>query len=159
MNMQLALTWGETFVAVSFVMVCLLLIVVILLQKGRGGGLSGALGGGGGSGSAFGAKTGDVFTWITVTLAGMYLLLAVGGNYMFDMSAIAKQPAAPTVAPAPTEDADSATTTIVIPSEDSKAVIKLLGEEDLPPAEETQENEKPSGEPESTTKPDNGTGE
>ncbi len=66
----------------------MLLMLVILLQKGRGGGLAGAFGGGGGS-SAFGAKTGDVFTWITVVVAAVFILLAIGANFVFDQSAVA----------------------------------------------------------------------
>ena len=60
--------------AVLFVMVCVLLIIVVLLQKGKGQGLSGAFGGMGQS--AFGTRVGDVFTWITIVLAGVFLLLA-----------------------------------------------------------------------------------
>jgi len=65
-----------------FVVTCLLLIIVILLQKGRGGGLAGAFGGAGGH-SAFGAKTGDVFTWITVALTAVFVLVAIIGNFTF----------------------------------------------------------------------------
>ncbi len=72
----------EYLLVFGIVSVCLLLIVIILLQKGRGGGLSAALGGGA-SGSAFGSKTGDVFTWITVTLAGLYLTLNIVGSLVF----------------------------------------------------------------------------
>lgn len=72
----------EYLVVFAIVSVCLLLIVIIMLQKGRGGGLSAALGGGA-SGSAFGSKTGDVFTWITVTLAGLYLILNIVGSLVF----------------------------------------------------------------------------
>lgn len=68
--------------ALALFMVCLLLILIVLLQKGRGGGLTAAFGGGGGGG-AFGAKTGDVFTGITVVLAFVFLLLTVIGNYVF----------------------------------------------------------------------------
>ena len=67
---------------VLFVAICLLLIVVILLQKGRGGGLAGAFGGAGGH-SAFGAKTGDVFTWVTVALTALFVTVAVIGNFTF----------------------------------------------------------------------------
>ncbi len=73
--------------------VCVLLMLIILIQKGRGGGLAAAFGGGGGGGGAFGAKTGDVFTGITVVLAGVYLLLTVAGNFAF-------RAPAPTVPPA-----------------------------------------------------------
>ncbi len=59
-----------------FIVACLLLICVVLVQKGRGGGLSSAFGGAMGS-SPFGTKTGDVFTWITVVLAGIFLLCAL----------------------------------------------------------------------------------
>jgi len=56
--------------------VAVLLILLILIQKGRGGGLSSAFGGGGGS-TAFGAKTGDVLTWATSIVFGVFILLAV----------------------------------------------------------------------------------
>lgn len=84
--------------------VCLLLMLVILLQRGRGGGLAGAFGGGGGS-SAFGAKTGDVFTWITVGFAGLFVTLAVVANFVFEPEALASPVAAelvPVDSPVPT---------------------------------------------------------
>jgi len=64
-----------TVLGILFMIVCVLLIIVILLQKGRGGGLGAAFGGGGQS--AFGTRTGDVFTWITIVLTGLFLLLAI----------------------------------------------------------------------------------
>ncbi len=73
--------------ALAIIVVCCVLMFVILLQRGRGGGLAGAFGGAGGT-SAFGAKTGDVFTWITVCLAAVFLLLAIVGNFVFDASAV-----------------------------------------------------------------------
>ncbi|HOB76085.1 MAG TPA: preprotein translocase subunit SecG [Phycisphaerae bacterium] len=79
---MLAVGWGQAIITFLFVITCILLILVVLLQKGRGGGLAGAFGGAGGY-SAFGAKTGDVFTWITVGLTGMFVLMAVLGNYAF----------------------------------------------------------------------------
>lgn len=72
-----------TILGIVFCIVCVLLIVVILLQRGRGGGLAGAFGGAGGH-SAFGAKTGDVFTWVTVALTGVFLLLAIVANFVFE---------------------------------------------------------------------------
>src|SRR3954470_6061514 len=62
-----------------FVIVCLILILLILIQKGRGGGLASAFGGGGGQ-TAFGSKTGDVLTWATSIVFGVFLLLAVALN-------------------------------------------------------------------------------
>jgi len=60
---------------ILFMIIAVLLILVILVQRGRGGGLVGAFGGPGGS-SAFGAKTGDVFTVITVVMAALFLIVA-----------------------------------------------------------------------------------
>lgn len=71
----------SVFVATLFMIVCVLLIVVVLLQKGRGGGLGAAFGGA--ASSAFGTRIGDVFTWVTIALVGMFLLLAVGTTMLF----------------------------------------------------------------------------
>ena len=65
-----------TILFILFVLVSVLLVGVVLLQKGRGGGLSGAFGGAGGH-SAFGTRTGDMLTWVTVALIGLFLLLAI----------------------------------------------------------------------------------
>ena len=66
---------------VLFLFVCIILILLVLIQKGRGGGLAGAFGGAGGN-TAFGSKTGDVLTWATSILFGVFLLLAVATNWM-----------------------------------------------------------------------------
>lgn len=63
-------------VAALFVLTCIVLILIILIQKGRGGGLSSAFGGGG-SGGVLGTKTGDFLTWVTISLVGVFLVLAV----------------------------------------------------------------------------------
>ncbi len=93
----LAVSWSQGVVTFLFVVTCILLILIILLQKGRGGGLAGAFGGTGGY-SAFGAKTGDVFTWITVGLTGMFIIMSVLGNWAFVPSP-AQAPPTPKVAP------------------------------------------------------------
>ncbi len=85
MNFLAQLTLSQWLLAILLIVVCLLLILIILLQKGRGQGLSGAFGGGGGGG-AFGAKTGDVFTWVTVIFASIFILVAVVANFAFDDS-------------------------------------------------------------------------
>jgi preprotein translocase subunit SecG len=69
--------WAILFL-VLFIIICFLLVVVVLLQKGRGGGLGAAFGGAGSS--AFG--TGDVFTWITIVLTALFLLLAVSATVL-----------------------------------------------------------------------------
>ena len=66
---------------VLFIFVCLVLILLILIQKGRGGGLASAFGGAGGN-TAFGSKTGDVLTWATSIVFGIFLVLAVGLNLL-----------------------------------------------------------------------------
>ncbi len=66
---------------VLFIVVCLFLILLILIQKGRGGGLASAFGGAGGN-TAFGAKTGDVLTWATSIVFGVFLLLAIMLNLL-----------------------------------------------------------------------------
>src|SRR6478736_10146401 len=77
--MLLATLVGNLFLGffiTLFVIVSILLILLILIQKGRGGGLASAFGGGGGN-TAFGSKTGDVLTWATSIVFGVFLLLAV----------------------------------------------------------------------------------
>jgi preprotein translocase subunit SecG len=59
---------------VLLVICSLFLICLILIQRGKGGGLAGAFGGVGGS-SAFGTKAGDVFTRITIIVAGIWIVL------------------------------------------------------------------------------------
>jgi preprotein translocase subunit SecG len=64
------------FLNLVIVVLTLFLIVLILIQRGKGGGLAGAFGGMGGS-SAFGARTGDVFTKVTVGVAMAWILLSM----------------------------------------------------------------------------------
>ncbi len=77
-----------------FLLICLFLILLVLIQKGRGGGLSSAFGGQGGN-TAFGSKTGDVLTWVTSIVFGLFLLLAVALNLLGDQVNKAKTGAAP----------------------------------------------------------------
>ena len=72
----LAVGFLMNLVAALFVLTCITLILIILIQKGRGGGLSSAFGGGG-SGGVLGTKTGDFLTWVTISLVGVFLLLAL----------------------------------------------------------------------------------
>jgi preprotein translocase subunit SecG len=61
---------------VLLVFCSVILIFLVLIQRGKGGGLAGAFGGMGGS-SAFGTKAGDIFTKITMWVAGTWILLAM----------------------------------------------------------------------------------
>ncbi len=65
--------------SVLFVVMGVVLVLIVLVQRSQGGGLSGAFGSAmGGSQTAFGAKTGDVLTWVTVGAFALFLLAAVG---------------------------------------------------------------------------------
>jgi len=66
-----------------FLILSLFMVLLVLIQKGRGGGLSSAFGGVGGN-TAFGSKTGDVLTWATSIVFGVFLLLAIGLNLLAD---------------------------------------------------------------------------
>jgi preprotein translocase subunit SecG len=66
---------------VLFIVVSLFLILIVLIQKGRGGGLASAFGGGGGN-TAFGSKTGDVLTWATSIIFGIFVVLAIVLNLL-----------------------------------------------------------------------------
>ena len=76
MTPLLAISFIMNVIAVLFLICAVVLILIILIQKGRGGGLSGVLAGGMASG-ILGSKTGDFLTWVTVTLVGVFLILAV----------------------------------------------------------------------------------
>lgn len=101
MNLILAASFGIVALTIGLVSVSVLLIGLVLLQKNRGAGLSGAFGGVGGH-TAFGTKTGDFLTWVTVGLTAIFLLLSIAGNYVFDTGkpAIVAAPVAPAPNPA-----------------------------------------------------------
>lgn len=82
-------------IAAIWLICALTLVLIILIQKGRGGGLSGAFGGGG-AGGIMGTKTGDFLTWVTVTLAGVFLILSVvmAKFYRPGRATVADEPAA-----------------------------------------------------------------
>lgn len=83
---------------VLFFILCLFLILLVLIQKGRGGGLSSAFGGGGGN-TAFGSKTGDVLTWATSIVFGVFMLLAIGLNLIANAQQAKANAANPTAHP------------------------------------------------------------
>lgn len=71
------MSWWALYILIGvFAFVCLVMTLLILIQKGRGGGLASAFGGAGGN-TAFGSKTGDVLTWATSVVFGVFLLLAI----------------------------------------------------------------------------------
>lgn len=90
-----------------FLFVCLFMTLLILIQKGRGGGLASAFGGAGGN-TAFGSKTGDVLTWATSIVFGVFLVLAIVlnlvANRIHAQTAGALAPTPATAAPAAPSD-------------------------------------------------------
>lgn len=119
MNMLAQMTWFQWFFSAAIIGVCAILMLIVLIQRGRGQGLAGAFGGGGGGG-AFGAKTGDVFTVITVALAGVFLTLNIVGNFAFDQT--------PTRQPASAADTSLPTTpTDAVPAGGNEPTITLEG--------------------------------
>lgn len=87
-----------------FIIVCLFMILLVLIQKGRGGGLASAFGGAGAN-TAFGSKTGDVLTWATSIVFGIFLILAISLNLMANQITAnrAARPATATPPPAAVE--------------------------------------------------------
>jgi preprotein translocase subunit SecG len=68
--------WVPEVLNILLVLLSVFMILLVLIQRGKGGGLAGAFGGVGGS-SAFGSRAGDLFTRITLVVAGVWLLLAM----------------------------------------------------------------------------------
>jgi len=94
----LVATFGQVILTFFIVLVSLLLIGLILLQKNRGSGLSGAFGGVGGH-TAFGTKTGDFLTWVTVGLAGVFIILSISAVFVFERAVTPVNAATGTQAP------------------------------------------------------------
>ncbi|MEK7732127.1 MAG: preprotein translocase subunit SecG [Planctomycetota bacterium] len=158
MSMLAEMTWGQWALGSFLVFTCFILMLVILLQKGRGGGFSGAFGGAGGS-SAFGAKTGDVFTWITVIVAGVFVVLTVWSNFVFDESLrpkLASDAAQTTTLDLPLEGLDGAQPGqpikmelgIVDPTTGEKSTILVPSKPSTPP-----DGAAPAGQPYDATIP------
>src|SRR5579862_5558526 len=83
--------------AILLMIMCVFLVLLILIQKGRGGGLASAFGGAGGN-TAFGSKTGDVLTWATSIVFGIFLVLAITLNLLANQVGQAPVPKSPAVA-------------------------------------------------------------
>lgn len=68
--------WVSTLLNIVLVILSLFLMLLVLIQRGKGGGLAGAFGGIGGS-SAFGSRAGDLFTRVTIIVAGVWIGLTM----------------------------------------------------------------------------------
>ena len=94
-------------VAIVFAVIAVLMMLVILIQKPKGGGLSGAFGGSGGSAqAAFGAKTGDLLTGVTVVLFALFLVSAVKITWAINSEADGLPTTTELVAPESADDID-----------------------------------------------------
>src|SRR6188768_3452819 len=78
-------TWLHYMFMIPLGILSVFLVLVILVQRGRGGGLAGAFGGMGGQ-SAFGTKAGDLFTRVTIGVAALWIVLAVGAIKVLNQS-------------------------------------------------------------------------
>jgi preprotein translocase subunit SecG len=94
----LAFTWPGWLVGIIialFLFVCVILVLAVLIQKPQGGGLASAFGGGASAGqTAFGTKTGDALTVVTISVFALYLLLAIILNYAAQPQVISPEPQA-----------------------------------------------------------------
>lgn len=143
--MLCAVPWWAQGLAIIFIVVCVFLILLVLLQKGRGGGLSSAFGGEGGQ-SAFGSKTGDVFTWITISVVVAFGLLAMiltktykpdnSDELIGGQSVNSQQP----VSPEPTPEDVDITGEPVTPVPTSEVDVTTEVVEPVTPTEEPESN-------------------
>jgi preprotein translocase subunit SecG len=91
---------GLGLLMVLFTAASVLLILAVLIQKPQGGGLATAFGAGAGSGqTAFGARTGDALTVITIIFFVLFLGTGIG---LVWLTTPAKATGAAEVAPGPT---------------------------------------------------------
>ena len=86
------LEWFPPVLNILIWLVSVFLILLILIQKGKGGGLAGAFGGPGGQ-SAFGSKTADAFTKITLYVAGIWVALIVIMIWLVQPKIVVSSPA------------------------------------------------------------------
>jgi preprotein translocase subunit SecG len=104
--------WAISLLAIGFLVVCLALVLIVLIQRPQGGGLSGAFGAGGGAGqTAFGTKTGDVLTLVTIGIFVLFLLTAIGLNFAVRPP---KAPGGPAAVTTPEADEEQAVTDAVL---------------------------------------------
>lgn len=87
--------WLIGLMVVFFLFISLCMMLIVLIQRPQGGGISGAFGGGGAEGAgqtAFGAKTGDVLTTVTIGIFVVFLGSAIALNYLVRPPAAAPEP-------------------------------------------------------------------
>jgi preprotein translocase subunit SecG len=142
---------GLTFFWLLLLLTSIFMILLILIQRGRGGGITGALGGAGGQ-SAFGSKTGDVFTKITVYTAIIWIMLSILTisffNRPLDPDPIAKPPGTTTTAPGTGKIGEESDGEAPLPGTSLDA-----GGTDLPKTDETKSEDSSKSDPPLTETP------
>lgn len=106
--------WLIGLMVVFFLFISLCMMLIVLIQRPQGGGISGAFGGGGAEGAgqtAFGAKTGDVLTTVTIGIFVVFLGSAIALNYLVRPPKGAPEPTigAPPEPPVPVTSAPAPT--------------------------------------------------
>jgi preprotein translocase subunit SecG len=142
-------------ILVVFLVLCVAMIGLILIQRGRGGGIASAFGGAGGN-TAFGSKTGDVLTWATSIVFGIFLVMAVGLNLL--ATAVNKQVTSAPVTPVQTAPVEEGLTPSTAPTEvpvvpPEPAPQDAPGAEPVPAAPAPVPESAPAGTPAPSTPP------
>jgi preprotein translocase subunit SecG len=108
--------------AICFVVISVMMMLVVLIQKPKGGGLSGAFGSAGGGETAFGAKTGDVLTYVTISCFIAFILLAMGLTWTIHPGDTATTPEVQSDQPTPAAgDVPPVTDLTAVPGESAPA--------------------------------------
>lgn len=110
--------WLIGLMVVFFLFISLCMMLIVLIQRPQGGGIAGAFGGGGAEGAgqtAFGAKTGDVLTTVTIGIFVVFIGSAIALNYLvrppkaIDETTIGAPAGAPGAAPGTAETTPATT--------------------------------------------------
>lgn len=141
----------ETLLLLFFGFVSLLLIGVVLIQKGRGGGLATAFGGGSGTATAFGSKTGDVLTWATSVIFGIFLILAIILNLIANFRS--PQPLAGVTAEPPPASGPAGAVPLTVPGSAPATAPAATAEDVGRPAQGSQSPDTPAPPPTGPSQP------
>ncbi len=145
--------WLVPVLVVLFLAVSIILILTVLIQRPQGGGLVGAFGSGAGSGqTAFGAKTGDALTLATIGIFLLYLIVAVGLNWVVSPSGAPEAtPAAGVPAGAPPDESPLPATDGAGDAQDAQDEQDQSGDEEPADSADTTDSGEATGDEEPPT--------